>query len=327
MVEQPAAGSQAQKEVHHQIVQQLLSEFFAPRATRPGFASLVSTVIDRKPSKTGRPSPTAQLSHLCRLLRLNPPQEVLVRLQLLQETSSREESLKAITQKLSESLSSYSDASATSGVGLEESSPEVIHSLLCYLLTGEADHLGVSSELLEALLTALRRDYPPDLVPVVLAPILYDSHGVEATTAKMAQETDASAASNKMAGDNSLADLILETGYAFTAGADECRNHMVSFGLRDLSPAALARALHYMARTHASLDEQTLRNLRAGSSGWPDHEPTPAAADKLDQDGQNQTWNVEHFVQVSRWPTVFIEKKDKQLWKMNLMLVKDTKLS
>ena len=181
----------------------------------------------------------------------------------------------------------------------QESSPEVIHYILCHLLS-DPDYFGINKDLVDGLLTSLRRDYPRELVPVVLAPILYQVPGIESTAIKMAHEGSGLA---KNMGENSLADLILETGYAFTANAEECRNHMNSFGLRELSAASVARALHFMARSHTVLDEQTVRSLRTGSAGWPDQEMSGEKGD----DGQPQSWNVEVFVQVITITVIFIK--------------------
>lgn len=166
----------------------------------------------------------------------------------------------------------------------------MVHYILCRLLN-DSDVLGVGKDQLESVLTSLRRDYPRELVPVVLAPLLYPVSSIESTSLKMAHEGNNF---KKNMVENSLADLILETGYSFTSAPEECRAHMNAFGLREFSSASVARAIHYMARTHTAIDEQTLRNLRAGISSWPEQE---LAGPKTD-DGQPQTWNMEIFVQV-----------------------------
>lgn len=50
--------------------------------------------------------------------------------------------------------------------------------------------------------------------------------------------------------DGNLADLILEVGYNFTANIEECRTSLMQFGIRDVTPASVARVLAMMARTH-----------------------------------------------------------------------------
>lgn len=138
----------------------------------------------------------------------------------------------------------------------------------------------------------LRRDYPRELVPVILAPILYEEQGVDYTCHKMAHETN-SLSKNMV--ETSLADLILETGYSFTSSLEECRANFTAFGFRELSAASVARAVIYMARTHAVLDEHSLRHLRNGTSqSWPEQE---SSGDKNDE-GSPTSWNMEIFIQV-----------------------------
>lgn len=180
-------------------------------------------------------------------------------------------------------------------MNFQESSPEVIHYLLCHLLT-EVDNFGIGKDLLEDVLNNLRRDYPRDLVPVILAPILYQEQGLEYTSQKMAHE---GSSLSKNLVEASLADLILETGYVFTSSLEECRSHFAAFGSREMTAASIARAIGFMARTHTGLDEQMLRHLRNGTyPSWtaPEQE---SPIEKKD-DGQPANWNMEVFVQVYR---------------------------
>lgn len=156
----------------------------------------------------------------------------------------------------------------------------------------EEDKFGISTDLLEDVLNFLRRDYPRELVPVILAPILYKEQGLEYICRKMAHE---STNITKNMAENSLADLILETGYSFTSNLEDCRSQFAEFRLRELSPASVARAISYMTRTHTGLDEHSLRNLRNGTSqAWPEQESTGEKS----EEGLPTTWNMEIFVQV-----------------------------
>ena len=145
-------------------------------------------------------------------------------------------------------------------------------------------------------MNCLRRDYPRELVPVILAPILYqEEQAVEYTSQKMAHEGINNL--NKNIVETSIADLILETGYSFTASIEECRTRLAAFGVREISPASVARAISYMACTHSGLDENSIRHLRNGTSpAWPEQEQV---ADK-NNDGSPSTWNMDTFVQVLR---------------------------
>lgn len=57
--------------------------------------------------------------------------------------------------------------------------------------------------------------------------------------------------------DGSLADVILEMGYDFTASVEDCRNALVYFGLQELKPSTIARMISTMIKTHSGLQETT----------------------------------------------------------------------
>lgn len=156
----------------------------------------------------------------------------------------------------------------------------------------EADKFGISKDLLEDVLSCLRRDYPRELVPVILAPILYKEQGLEYICHKMAHESN-SLTKNMV--ESSLASLVRETGYSFTLSLEECRSYFNTFGFRELSAASIARTISVMAQTHTELDEHSLRHLRNGTSqSWPEQEST---GEKNDE-GQPSSWNMEIFTQV-----------------------------
>ena len=56
--------------------------------------------------------------------------------------------------------------------------------------------------------------------------------------------------------ENSLADMVLEVGYGCTQNAEECRNTLVQFGVREITPMSIARVLGMMARTPSGLTDQ-----------------------------------------------------------------------
>jgi CCR4-NOT transcription complex subunit 1 len=63
--------------------------------------------------------------------------------------------------------------------------------------------------------------------------------------------------------DGSLADMILEMGYDFTASIEDCRNALIHFGLQELKSATIAHILSAMIRTHTGLTETTRIYVRA----------------------------------------------------------------
>lgn len=63
--------------------------------------------------------------------------------------------------------------------GLHDSSPEILHLILSYIFE-KSNKVELSSETKEKFLKSLRRDFPRELVPVVLAPLLYPGDGESA---------------------------------------------------------------------------------------------------------------------------------------------------
>lgn len=72
--------------------------------------------------------------------------------------------------------------------------------------------------------------------------------------------------------DGSLADLVLELGYSFCNTVEECRNNLANFGVNSITPAAVAKVLGVMVRTHTGLPSEQVKwwylfsEYRAGSS-------------------------------------------------------------
>jgi len=79
--------------------------------------------------------------------------------------------------------------------------------------------------------------------------------------------------------DNSLAELIVELGYGCCASVSDCRRQLSNLG-REITPAAIARVLGAMVRTHSGLDKSA--NFYA---------------DKEKPEAMPLTWNVDVFVQ------------------------------
>ena len=50
---------------------------------------------------------------------------------------------------------------------------EVLHILLSHLILDPEEEVGVSSDSVQTFIETLRRDFPRERVPVVLAPLLY----------------------------------------------------------------------------------------------------------------------------------------------------------
>ena len=57
--------------------------------------------------------------------------------------------------------------------GFSDLAIEVLHILLSHLILSPEEEVGVSAESIQTFIETLRRDFPRERVPVVLAPLLY----------------------------------------------------------------------------------------------------------------------------------------------------------
>uniref|UniRef100_A0A2R8ZKM3 CCR4-NOT transcription complex subunit 1 n=1 Tax=Pan paniscus TaxID=9597 RepID=A0A2R8ZKM3_PANPA len=196
-----------------------------------------------------------------------------------------------IKQKLPDLLRSYIDADVSGNQegGFQDIAIEVLHLLLSHLLFGQKGAFGVGQEQIDAFLKTLRRDFPQERCPVVLAPLLYP----EKRDILMDRILPDSGGVAKTMMESSLADFMQEVGYGFCASIEECRNIIVQFGVREVTAAQVARVLGMMARTHSGLtDGIPLQSISAPGSGiWSD------GKDKSDG-AQAHTWNVEVLIDV-----------------------------
>ncbi len=67
----------------------------------------------------------------------------------------------------------YADLSSGFEGGFGDTAIEVLHLLLSYLLHGSEEEVGVGKGNIDTFVETLRRDFPRERVPVVLAPLLY----------------------------------------------------------------------------------------------------------------------------------------------------------
>ncbi|XP_078524737.1 CCR4-NOT transcription complex subunit 1 isoform X5 [Lissotriton helveticus] len=262
--------------------------------TKPNFISTLSYAIDNPLhyQKSIKPSPHL-FTQLSKVLKLSKVQEVIFGLALLSSSSAdlRAFAGQFIKQKLPDLLRSYIDADV--GVnqegGFQDIAIEVLHLLLSHLLYGQKGAFGVGLEQIDAFLKTLRRDFPQERCPVVLAPLLYP----EKRDILMDRILPDSGGIAKTMMESSLADFMQEVGYGFCASVEECRNIIVQFGVREVTAVQVARVLGMMARTHSGLtDGIPLQSISAPGSGiWSD------GKDKSDGT-QAHTWNVEVLIDV-----------------------------
>lgn len=103
-----------------------------------------------------------------------------IALQHSENSELRELAVKHLQKQLPELINNYLVSSETttnsssnnSEEGLHDSSPEVLHLILLQVFD-EANQIALPPEAKDKFLKNLRRDFPRELVPVVLAPVLY----------------------------------------------------------------------------------------------------------------------------------------------------------
>ncbi|XP_039331775.1 CCR4-NOT transcription complex subunit 1 isoform X6 [Saimiri boliviensis] len=284
-------GKSSGKDFHQT---QFLIQECALLITKPNFISTLSYAIDNPLhyQKSLKPAPHL-FAQLSKVLKLSKVQEVIFGLALLNSSSSdlRGFAAQFIKQKLPDLLRSYIDADVSGNQegGFQDIAIEVLHLLLSHLLFGQKGAFGVGQEQIDAFLKTLRRDFPQERCPVVLAPLLYP----EKRDILMDRILPDSGGVAKTMMESSLADFMQEVGYGFCSSIEECRNIIMQFGVREVTAAQVARVLGMMARTHSGLtDGIPLQSISAPGSGiWSD------GKDKSDG-AQAHTWNVEVLIDV-----------------------------
>ncbi|XP_042637697.1 CCR4-NOT transcription complex subunit 1 [Orycteropus afer afer] len=284
-------GKSSGKDFHQT---QFLIQECASLITKPNFISTLSYAIDNPLhyQKSLKPAPHL-FAQLSKVLKLSKVQEVIFGLALLNSASLdlRGFAAQFIKQKLPDLLRSYIDADVSGNQegGFQDIAIEVLHLLLSHLLFGQKGAFGVGQEQIDAFLKTLRRDFPQERCPVVLAPLLYS----EKRDILMDRILPDSGGVAKTMMESSLADFMQEVGYGFCASIEECRNIIMQFGVREVTAAQVARVLGMMARTHSGLtDGIPLQSISAPGSGiWSD------GKDKSDG-AQAHTWNVEVLIDV-----------------------------
>ncbi|XP_067853724.1 CCR4-NOT transcription complex subunit 1 isoform X1 [Heptranchias perlo] len=284
-------GKSSGKDFHQT---QFLIQECASLITKPNFISTLCYAIDNPLhyQKSLKPSPHL-FTQLSKVLKLSKVQEVIFGLALLNSSSSdlRGFALQFVKQKLPDLLRSYIDVDVSGNQegGFQDIAIEVLHLLLSHLLFGQKGAFGVGQEQIDAFLKTLRRDFPQERCPVVLAPLLYP----EKRDILMDRILSDSGGIAKTMMDSSLADFMQEVGYGFCTSAEECRRTILRFGVREVTASQVARVLGMMARTHSGpTDGISLQSISAPVSGiWSD------GKDKSDS-AQAHTWNVEIFIDV-----------------------------
>ncbi|PAA59243.1 hypothetical protein BOX15_Mlig027984g1 [Macrostomum lignano] len=303
---------------YHQT--QLLIQEMHSLFAKPNFVTLICYALDHPfaSQKSLRPG-SGLLPQVSRTLKLSRVQEVTLGLALLSSLrlETREGAQAWLRAKLPDLLATYVDADAGAGghdgvggvggggagggvAGLQDMSIEMVH-LILTKLREEPHRFGASKDLIEAFLRVLRKDFPKQRVPVVLAPLLYaETEDLpvskafrEPTSLQQMVVSSNSALQSSQQVDSSLAELLEELGYGCTATPEEMRLTLAEFGVRDITPAAVARCISMFMRTcegHVGNQIALHGPGSASSISW-----------KLDQQQQQpDTWNVENFLMAVR---------------------------
>lgn len=185
---------------------------------------------------------------LSKCLRLSAVQEVIFALALRHSsdpelTKLAEARLRTTLPALVQSYIDTEGSGAQHEGGLHETTPEVLHLILSAVLKNPKEvrspqscrfstlhmkflQIGLVNDVHNLFLKTLQKDFPKELVPVVLAPLVYPEQ-YELAPPEMSSEGPGLSGGIL---DTSLADLVTEIGYSFTSSIEECRNHIMKFG-------------------------------------------------------------------------------------------------
>uniref|UniRef100_A0A240PK76 Uncharacterized protein n=1 Tax=Anopheles epiroticus TaxID=199890 RepID=A0A240PK76_9DIPT len=177
---------------------------------------------------------------------------------------------------------------------LNSEHPETILSLISY---GKHTTYGLTDQTYERFRQQLCRDFPRDRVPLILAPLLYrENSEISAEILKINTHSILQSSIMK----TSWTNLVVEVGYSFTATLDDCRNHLLKVGGREITPQDVAKIVSSMCLTHETLSESNI-NLPTPSAFWPQGSD-PSGQKAKDGNGgssasENTTWKPEVLVQ------------------------------
>ncbi|VVC86298.1 unnamed protein product [Leptidea sinapis] len=278
------AGS-ANSGVHSSLLTQILSSVLS----HPAKSTVLCRTVDipaQSLQKTLKPSNTL-LARIARYLKLTTAQDVAFSLVLRRNSSKPEISNLAkqhLKKRFLDLVQCYLDAERghqAERAGLQECSPEVLQTLLTSLTHENFKLAAVTKDL---FLQRLRSDFPREVVPIVLAPLLYPDD----TKSPLVEMTTANDLAPSMI-DSSLSDIIRDVGYGLTVSVEECKTHMMNFGVREPTAIEVARIISHMVRYIPPPQEPP--QLQSPGNFWVNHEAKKEAS--LPCDG----WNAEIFVQ------------------------------
>ncbi|XP_011168409.1 CCR4-NOT transcription complex subunit 1 isoform X1 [Solenopsis invicta] len=259
--------------------------------SKPSFTSTLCFAIDNPLHHQKSLNPTPKFFvNLKKTLGLTLVQEVAFAIALQQSENAeiRALALEHTQKQLLELIKNYINSETSNKHhegGLHDSLPQVLHLILIQAFN-TANPYNLPTETKEKFRKHLRRDFPRELVPVVLAPFLYPGD-----EEPLQFKIELNMAVTQM-DSNTLVELIMELGYSFTTSIDECRSALTGLGAREISPACVARVLSQMARSCSNLDDAGgLQAFWGNSTASQDSNKEKPADSTIPT-----TWNVEIFV-------------------------------
>jgi CCR4-NOT transcription complex subunit 1 len=226
--------------------------------TKPNFSSILCHALEKPESSQKSVKSSLQFLYLfTKVLKLSKVQEVVFGIGLLSSSVAefRSAGETFVKQKLPELLRAYIDSELggttnQEAFGLADVAIEVLHLILTHLLSAPKDSPIVSDDQLQSFLNSLRKDFPRERVPVVLAPLLYNSKHHNEYVALHHE------VGNAMNGtmEGNLHDVMEELGYACCATREDCRETLMHFNVANVSPAVVAKVLGMMVKTLSGLE-------------------------------------------------------------------------
>ncbi|XP_065914765.1 CCR4-NOT transcription complex subunit 1-like isoform X2 [Dysidea avara] len=260
---------------------QLLMQETVSLVTKPNFTTILCYAFEGQEPKHLKAS-AQLLPNLSKYLRLTVVQEVVFAVGLMQSSDPdlKLHSSNFLKSKLPELVRSHieADPHVANESGLNDVPTEILHVLLLYLLQKTPEETGISSESLTTFLDAIRRDFPRERVPVVLAPLLYQNQ-LDITEERQVMVPQTSPEISV-----ELSDIIKELGYTATATQESIEELLANLGVVGLTASHVAKILGMMAATHTGLSESF--PLQVTSNAEILQEPAVKPT----------TWNVKNFV-------------------------------
>ncbi|XP_065678715.1 CCR4-NOT transcription complex subunit 1 isoform X1 [Hydra vulgaris] len=269
---------------------QLFIEACKELVVKPNFVSVLCYALEKPESLQKSIKPSFQFLHsFSKVLKLSKVQEVVfgIGLQSSKNIAFQTAAHAFVKQKLPELLRSYIESeligsTSQEAAGLGDVAIEVLHLLLAYLLNKNQEESIVSEDQLKSFLNSLRKDFPWERAPAVLAPLLYPAKQIQETSSLNFE------AGNKIKIEmleSNLMDIMEELGYGCIATREDCRETISHINIANLTPAVVAMVLAMMARTRVGLDGSgSIQNYSRCSISTNDKRP--------------QSWNVEIFIDV-----------------------------